>query len=111
MIVVFGKGGKLAKNDKWSIGGDRIQAVPCFTYVGVNFTRQLSLIQWRKNKRLKANVCLFQLYVNFTNTVSFQKKCFFKIFDTKICPVLLYRSELSGIQKQVAIERVQNYAC
>ena len=36
---------------------------------------------------------------------------FFKIFDTKICPILLYGSELWGIEKQVAIERVQTYAC
>ena len=35
---------------------------------------------------------------------------FFKLFDTKICPILLYRSELWGIQKQVAIERVKNDA-
>ena len=39
MIVVFKKGGMLARNETWSLGGERIQVVPCFTYVGVNFTR------------------------------------------------------------------------
>ena len=33
------------------------------------------------------------------------KDVFFKMFDTKICPVLLYGSELWGVAKQVTIEK------
>ena len=50
MIVVFKKGGMLARNEAWLLGSERLQVVPCFTYVGMNFTRQLSLIQMAKEQ-------------------------------------------------------------
>ena len=37
--------------------------------------------------------------------------CNTKIFDTKICPILSHGSELWGIEKQTAIERMQTYVC
>lgn len=36
---------------------------------------------------------------------------FLKIFDTKVLPVLTYGSEIWGIDYQLAVERVQYYAC
>ena len=40
-----------------------------------------------------------------------QHKSFFKIFDTKICPMLFYGSELWGLNHYEAVERVHTYAC
>ena len=48
MIVVFKKGDMLAGNEAWLLGGERLQVVPCFTNIGMNFTRQLLLIQMAK---------------------------------------------------------------
>ena len=111
IIVVFKKGGMLARNETWSLGGERIQVVPCFTYVGVNFTRQLSLIQMAKEQSVKGKRVLISILSKLYQYGQLPKEVFFKIFDTKICPILLYGSELWGIEKQVAIERVQTYAC
>jgi len=39
------------------------------------------------------------------------KAFFYKIFDTKICPQLLYGSEIWGANRYDDLERVQIYAC
>ena len=49
-IVVFKKGDMLVRNESWSLGGGRIRSYLVFTYPGVNFTRELSLIQMAKRK-------------------------------------------------------------
>ena len=42
-VMVYKNGGILAKTKNWTYGGVVLEVVPCFTYVGLNFTRQLSL--------------------------------------------------------------------
>ena len=61
MILMFKKGGKPAKNETWSIGGERIQDVPCFTYVDVNFTRKLSLIPKGERTAVKGKRVLISI--------------------------------------------------
>ena len=39
------------------------------------------------------------------------KTIFFKLFDVKIAPILLYGSELSGTKVYDSLERVHRYAC
>ena len=46
-------------------------------------------------------------YGNLSKTAFF----FFKIFDMKVCPMLLYGSELWGLETFEYIEKVQYYAC
>jgi len=41
----------------------------------------------------------------------FSSECYFKIFDAKVTPILLYGFELWGIRRQECIEHVHNYAC
>ena len=111
VIVVFKKGGGLARNEFWTLGGVRSKVETCFTYVGVNFTRQLSLIQMAKDQAIKGKRVLISVLSKLYQYGQLTKGVFFKIFDTKIGPVLLYGAEIGGIEKQLAIERIQYYAC
>ena len=112
VIVVFKKSGGLARNEFWTLGGVRLKVESSFTYVGVNFTtRQLSLIQMAKDQAIKGKRVLISVSSKLYQYGQLTKGVFFKIFDTKICPVLLYGAEIWGIEKQLAIERIQYYAC
>ena len=108
--VVFKKGGSLAHNEFWTLGGTRLHVVSCFTYVGINFTRQLSLIQMAKGQAVKGKRVLISVSSKFYQYGQLPKDVFFKIFDTKICSILLYGAEIWGVEKQLSIERVQYYA-
>ena len=61
MIVVFKKGGTLVRNEFWNLGGARLQVVPCFTYVGINYTWQLPLMQMAKYQAVKGKRVLISV--------------------------------------------------
>ena len=61
MIVLDKKGGMLVRNERWSLGGERLRVVSCFTYMGVNFTKQLSLIQLAKAQATKGKCVLISI--------------------------------------------------
>ena len=60
-VVVFKNGGLLNRNEVWSYAGKALEAVPCFTYLGFNFTRQLSLTQMACDQALKGKRVLISL--------------------------------------------------
>ena len=110
-VVVFKNGGILSKNEVWSYAGEILETVSCFTYLGLNFTRQLSLTQMADDQAIKGKRVLVSLLTKLYHYGQLPKEVFFKMFDSKISPVLLYGSELWGVDSQKAIERVHVYAC
>ena len=39
------------------------------------------------------------------------REVFFKMFDTKISPILMYGSEIWGIEYRQVVETIHHYAC
>ena len=110
-VVVFKNGGLLSRNEVWSYAGKALEVVPCFTYLGLNFTRQLSLTQMACDQALKGKRVLISLLSRLHQYGQLSKDIYFKLFDSKVSPVLLYGAELWGVNCQKAIETVHNYAC
>ena len=110
-VVVFKNGGLLSRNEVWSYAGKTLEVVPCFTYLGLNFSRQLSLTQMACDQAIKGKRVLISLLSKLYQYGQLSKDVYFKLFDSKILPVLLYGAELWGVNCQNAIERVHNYAC
>ena len=106
-VVVFKNGGLLSRNEVWSYAGKALEFLRYFTYLGLNFTRQLSLTQMACDQALKGKRVLISLLYRLHQ----YGQLYFKLFDSKVSPVLLYGAELWGVDCQKAIERVHNYAC
>ena len=85
--------------------------MPCFSYIGLNFTRQLSLTQMACQQAINGKRVLISVLSNLYQYVQLSKDVYFKLFDSKISHVLWYGAELWGIDCQEVIERVRNYAC
>ena len=109
-VMVYKNGGTLAKTERWSYGGENLEEVPFFTYLGLNFTRQLSLIKMATEQAVKGKRILVSV---LSNLYKYGQVMYFifKIFDTKVVPVLVYGAEIWGINYQQDIERVHFYAC
>ena len=110
-IVVFKNGGSNSRNERWFYNGTEIESVNAFTYVGVNFTCRLSLSKMAENMAIKAKKVLISLLMNLQDLQPLTYKTYFKFFDSKITPILLYGCELWGLEQMEQIERVQIYAC
>ena len=76
-VMVYKNGGMLAKTDKWLFGGENLEVVPCFTYLGLNFTRQMPLVQMANEQAMKGKPILVSVlykqyqYEQLTNDVFF----------------------------------------
>ena len=110
-IMVFKRGGGLSKKEHWSYGGILLEVVKGFTYVVIYFTHRLSFFKMAESSTLKAKKVLNYLFSSFSKLSVLPAKTFFKIFDSKIYPVMLYGAELWGLQFMHCVEQLQIYAC
>ena len=110
-VLVFKNGGQLAKNEKWFLKGQKIETTGLYKYLGVYFSRNLS---WHKHlnqaatQAKKVFVCIFR-NLKILGNIPYQS--FFKIFDAKVLPILLYGSEVWGLQHFDTIEKIHLYVC
>ena len=110
-VIVFKNGGNLARTETWKYKGTDLEVVNGFYYVGLLLTTQMPLNRMVNDlavKRKKAMVSILSSLFPYGNL---SKTTFFKLFDVKIAPILLYGSELWGTQMYDSLERVHRYAC
>lgn len=110
-VMVFRKGGFLGDREKWFYENERLEVVNSYCYLGFNFSTMLSfdigtshLVA--KGKKAANFVCRL-----FQNCKEMSASTFFKIFDSKVVPILLYSSEIWGYQRLDTVERVHMLAC
>jgi len=97
-IVVFKKGGRLSKHEHWKYNYRTIECVNSFTYVGIYLSSTLSMYKTVDSMAIKCKKVLMSLLNSLYEYMPFSNECYFKIFDAKVTPILLYGSELWGIQ-------------
>ena len=79
--MVFKNGGGLARTETWTLGGIRLKVESYFTYVGVKFTRQLSLIQMAKDQAIKGKCVLISVLSKLYQYGQLTKEEFGKIIS------------------------------
>ena len=110
-VVVFKRGGRLSKKEKWFFKDVILETVSSYKYLGVIFTNKLVWFEHTSNAADQAKKLFLGITRHLHNLSNLSYETFFKIFDTKISPVLLYGSEVWGFYKSKAIELVHLYAC
>ena len=110
-VIVFKKGGQLSRKEKWFYNGNNLEVIHEFCYIGVFFTNRLSLYKMAENMCAKAQRVLAHLFNSFGELPYLPAKTFFKVFDAKICSILMYGSEIWGLKPRQCVEHVQMYAC
>ena len=82
-----------------------------FTYVGITFSSVLSLNRMAEDNCVTGKRALNSILASMCNFGQLPNTVFFKLFDIKVLPNLLYGAELWGFQTRTGIERIQKYAC
>ena len=93
-IMVFRKGGFLGRYEQWSIDGNELEVVNKYVYLGFTFTTSMRLQESAKQLALKGKRALFDVLRLHSRLEQMTRNTFFKIFDSKIQPILLYSSEV-----------------
>ena len=109
-VVVFRKGGYLAGHDRWHIDNTILEVVSEYSYLGLIFSTRLNnnVMLSRLATRGKIAFCRISSLLNRMNTTSYNILC--KMFDAQVQPLLLYGSELWGVNVMSAIENVHLFS-
>ena len=109
-IMVFRKRGSTRQNEKWTYGGDEIDIVNDFNYLGTvfNYTGNFALNQeYLAGKGLKALNVLIAKIKQF----QFKPKTVCQLFDAFVGSTLSYASEVWGNTKSKEVERIHLKFC
>ena len=110
-IMVFRNGGRLRNYEKWFYNGSRLETCTYFTYLGVSFS---SVLSWSHNEKLRASKglrALGSIRAMMCKIPDINSKVLWKIFDSKIKPILHYGAEIWGYNDSNEIERVHTKMC
>ncbi|XP_067654422.1 uncharacterized protein [Haliotis asinina] len=110
-IIAFKKGGKLSKKEIWYYKGNVVERTTSYKYLGVYFTNILSWSTHTKYASVQARKALIGILRNLRVLGDINLASFFRIFDTKISPILLYGAEIWGLKYFDCIEKVHLFAC
>jgi hypothetical protein len=110
-VMVFRKGGYLSKSEKWYFDGSELEVVNKYCYLGYTFTTMLSLKQGTDHLVTKGKKAVFFLCKAFQKCKEMTRDTFFKNVDAKVQSILLYSSEIWGLNRLENIERVHLQAC
>ena len=105
-LMVFERGGALARSEKWTFNNCKIEVINGFTYVGLLFTNILSMYQITDAMSGKAKKALNCLLHSLHQFPCLSYSTFFKLIDSKIAPIMLYGSELWGLKNVACIGNV-----
>ena len=110
-VVVFKKGGRLSKSEKWSIGSEKLESVPYYKYLGLVFSCRNVFSRACQILCEQAEKALYPIKKFIRKFKSLPCETSLKIFDGKIQPILLYGSEIWGTVYRHNIEKVHSKFC
>ena len=103
-VIVFRKGGRLGKKDKWYFGERLLEVVTNFKYLGCSISSSGSFKNCLLELTNSANRGLFALKKYFQKNNQILPETKLKLFNTMITPILTYGCEIWGLNPAERIE-------
>ena len=116
-VLTYRKGGFLGRRERWFFGGNRLEVVNSYKYLGFTMTTKLSTEVALAEYAGRAKNRIINIFRALHKLGPIDISLFFKLFDSQVKPILLYAAEVwgtrqtEGTEKLHVIERVHMYAC
>ena len=109
-VMIFRKGGRLSKQEKWFMKGTEIEIVNEYKYLGFVLTSRLSVISALNQVVKKGKGKVVEILKTMWSLGKINLPFFFRLFDAQVKPMLLYSSEVWGAAQFKVVESVQLFA-
>ena len=109
-VIVFRKGGYLARSEKWIYGGETMSVVNAYKYLGLYFTTKISFSYACEDIASRAKKAVFAIFHILYRLDCSSFQIFTKLFDAQVQPILQYGAEIWALDKGEMIEKVHLYA-
>ena len=110
-VMIFRKGGTIAKSLKFYYEGNEIDIVSSFSYLGIVFTPGGSFSQAQVTLAGQAQKAVFKLKSYLYKLADLTPKHVLELFDKLVSPILNYSSEVWGFCQGKQIECVHLQFC
>lgn len=104
-VLIFGVRNTIHFN--FNIGGNSLEILDCYKYLGIYFTKSCSFNKTRKSLVEQAEKALHFLYTRISN-IDLPVDLILKLFDHTIVPILTYNCEVWGYENSDIIEQVHS---
>ena len=110
-IIVFRKGGFLARNEAWTLDGKAMPVVNTCKYLGILFSTKLSFNIACKDLACRGKKPLVQIMRKLFLLNNNSLDVFLKLFDAQIVPIFSYEAEIWGLENAANnCEKIHNFA-
>jgi hypothetical protein len=109
-IMVFGKG-RLPNNLRFTYGGQPLEIVNKFCYLGIVFTRGGSFVEAQNTLVGQAQKAIYKMKKCLYRFTHIGVKHTMDMFDKLIVPILHYGCQTWGLNKTPSIERLHMHFC
>jgi len=109
-IVVFRKGGHLAARERWFFGGQKMDVVNAYKYLGIYFSTKLSFNFACQDLVSRAKRAVFCILSNLYKFNKMSMPIFIKLFDSQVQPIVQYGAEVWGFMQGSTVEKVHLFA-
>ncbi len=109
--MVVRNGGIIKKTEKWYFNGKMFDVVSYYSYLGLLVSSRLNWSKHIDNISSKCNHIISRIRCLCIRYDYMPVNLLFRIFDTKVKPILLYGSEIWGVRKCEEIEKIQVRYC
>lgn len=110
-VMIFRKGGRLSNQDKWYYGGELLEIVKEFTYLGIVFSTTGSFSATQKTLAGQGQKAIYKLQKYISKFENLKADFLLDLFDKLVSPILCYGAEVWGFHKAHAIEKVHMQFC
>ena len=108
--VVFRNGGSIAAYEKWYLGSERLEVVSQYKYLGIILSTRLCTNTVLRDIAGRAKAASIHVLKSLRKLTFVTPDLFFKVFDAQIQPILLYGSEVWGLNVCKQIETVHLFS-
>lgn len=109
-VMIFRKGGRLSKQNKWFLKGSELEIVNEYKYLGFVLTSRLSVVSALDQVVKKGKGKVVEILRTIWSLGKMNMSFFFRLFDAQVKPMLLYTSEIWGAAQYKVVEAVQLFA-
>ena len=108
-MMVFRRGGRLSKKEKWYYKGEQVKLTSEYNYLGVILTPQMKFGRHVKARNLKAKNCLNATWKDFLNKKSIALKSKYNLFQSVCRSVQTYAAQVWGFCHFEEIDQLQRF--
>jgi len=108
-VMIFRKGGKLARNERWTFNGQPVQVVNEYKYLGLTISSKITLRKHMECKSMTAKKSINALWSPIFENNKILPEAKIKLFKSCIRTLICYGAQIWGCKPYEDIEKVMRF--